>query len=153
MVTAPTLGEVRELLDEIVDPEISALTIADLGVLRGVARDEDGTLRVTVTPTYSGCPAMDLIRSQIASVLEAAGVERFEVETVYSPAWTTDWMTPDARRKLEETGIAPPSSGPVLCPQCRSESTHVVSPFGSTACKALMVCDSCGEPFDLFKEH
>lgn len=141
------------LLDEIVDPEIPALTISDLGVLRGVSRDDDGTVRVTITPTYSGCPAMDLIRSQIASVLEGAGVADFAIDTVYAPAWTTDWMTPEARRKLEGTGIAPPSPSQVLCPQCRSPETHVVSQFGSTACKALMVCDSCGEPFDLFKEH
>ena len=151
-------NRVRYLLDEVVDPEIPVLTIADIGILRGVAVAGDEVV-VTITPTYTGCPAMDLIRSQIRSVLSAAGAREVRIETVFSPPWTTDWMTLDAKRKLERSGIAAPggvTAGPVeppLCPRCRSTDTVVVSEFGSTACKALVVCSSCGEPFDLFKAH
>lgn len=150
---------VRELLDEVVDPEIPALSIADIGILRDVSVDEDGGVVVLVTPTYSGCPAMDLIRSQICSVLSGAGADDVRVEMVFSPAWTTDWMSEHARVELQRSGIAPPGPGlsggdaRPLCPRCRSAETEVVSEFGSTACKALVVCTSCGEPFDLFKEH
>lgn len=144
-----SVDEVRRLLDEVVDPEIPVLTIADLGIVRDVASDERGVV-VTITPTYSGCPAMDLIRTQIRSVLEAAGAATVQVDTVFAPAWTTAWMSVEARRKLEESGIAAP--GRPLCPRCRSQQAKVVSEFGSTACKALLVCTSCGEPFDLFKE-
>ncbi|RPI26058.1 MAG: phenylacetate-CoA oxygenase subunit PaaJ [Actinobacteria bacterium] len=152
MVSAVLSPErVRLLLDEVVDPEIPVLSIADIGILRGVAVDDEGRVTVTITPTYSGCPAMDLIRSQIRSVLAQAGAAEVTIATAFSPAWTTDWLTPEARRKLEESAIAPP--GEPLCPRCRSAETRVVSEFGSTACKALLVCSSCGEPFDLFKEH
>lgn len=142
---------VEELLAEVVDPEIPVLTIADLGVLRGVSVD-DGHVTVTITPTYSGCPALGVIEEDIVAVLNAAGYDRVSVNTVYKPTWTTEWMNEDARRKLDDYGIAPPSTqGPVLCPQCSEADTSVVSLFGSTACKALMVCGSCGEPFDHFK--
>ncbi len=162
MVTVATNDQVRLLLDEVVDPEIPVLTIADLGVLRDVAVSE-GSVLVTITPTYSGCPAMDLIRSEIASTLEANGFSDYSIETVFSPAWTTDWMTEEAKVKLRDYGIAGPApvepvvSGigyqvsAAVCPLCRSDETRMVSEFGSTACKALMVCSSCGEPFDLFK--
>ena len=142
---------VEELLAEVVDPEIPVLTIADLGVLRDVGVD-DGAVTVTITPTYSGCPALGVIEEDIVAVLTVAGFDRVTVNTVYSPAWTTDWMTESARQKLNEYGIAPPTANePVLCPQCSAGDTTVVSLFGSTACKALMVCGECGEPFDHFK--
>ena len=163
---APAIGpaaaldaeEVRRVLGRVVDPEIPVVTIEELGILRGVGI-EDGTVVVTITPTYSGCPAMDMIRQEIAGVLAAHGIDRVEVRTTFSPAWSTDWITPAARDKLEAFGIAPPHPArdagqrpPVLCPRCRAEETHVVAEFGSTACKALMVCERCGEPFDRFKE-
>jgi ring-1,2-phenylacetyl-CoA epoxidase subunit PaaD len=146
----------EELLAEVVDPEIPVLTIAELGMLRDVSVAADGQIMVTITPTYSGCPALAVIEEDIRAVLRKAGFEHVVVNTVFSPAWTTDWMSGDARRKLNEYGIAPP--GPaggeqqaVLCPRCSAATTSTVSPFGSTACKALMVCSACGEPFDYFK--
>ena len=111
---------------------------------------------VTITPTYSGCPAMDAIRDDVAAALRRAGCPDAEVRTVLAPAWTTDWITEEGRDKLAAFGIAPPralqATAPVLCPRCRSTHTRTVSEFGSTACKALAVCQSCGEPFDRFKE-
>ena len=158
MAAPATAESLRALLDDVLDPEIPVLTIADLGILRSVAIDPERGVVVTIPPTYSGCPAMDLIRRQIESILEGAGCDRFEVRTVFSPAWTTDWMTAEAKDKLASFGIAPPGPtallerGPVLCPRCAASSTRTVSQFGSTACKARMVCDQCGEPFDYFKE-
>lgn len=140
----------------VADPEIPVLTIADLGIVRDVEVEGDG-VTVTITPTYSGCPAMTVIQTDIVTALEAAGFRQVDVRTVYSPAWTTDWMTEAGKEKLLAFGIAPPhavGSGerpPVLCPRCRS-TARLVSEFGSTACKALMVCSHCGEPFDYFKE-
>jgi ring-1,2-phenylacetyl-CoA epoxidase subunit PaaD len=155
MVTAVTLAVsdvVRRALAGVVDPEIPALTIEDMGILRGAIETATG-VTVTITPTYSGCPAMGTIRADIVAALQAVGVRHVEVETVLSPAWTTDWMTSDARRRLEESGIAGPSAPEdARCPQCRAGSPRTISEFGSTACKALMVCSACGEPFDLFKE-
>lgn len=144
---------VEELLTQVVDPEIPVLSIADLGVLRGVAV-ADGAVTVTITPTYSGCPALGVIEEDIVSVLTAAGYDRVTVDIVFNPAWTTDWISDDARRKLNGFGIAPPAAAetdPIICPQCSGAETKVVSLFGSTACKALMVCGECGEPFDYFK--
>ncbi|MEX2654029.1 MAG: 1,2-phenylacetyl-CoA epoxidase subunit PaaD [Acidimicrobiia bacterium] len=155
MVTA-TLRSARHALEKVTDPEIPVLTVEDLGIIRDVEVDGDH-VTVTITPTYSGCPAMDVIRSDITDALEAVGFRQVDVRTVYAPAWTTDWMTESGKQKLEAFGIAPPhpvGSGerpPVLCPRCR-HSARTVSEFGSTACKALMVCTSCGEPFDYFKE-
>ena len=154
--TDDDLDALRAVLQQVVDPEIPVLTIDDIGILRDVHL-EDGTVVVTITPTYSGCPAMDLIKDEITAALNAAGYGAVDIRTVYSPAWTTDWMSPDAKRKLNEYGIAPPHAAgaarqPVLCPRCTSDTTHVVSEFGSTACKALLVCDACSEPFDYFKE-
>jgi ring-1,2-phenylacetyl-CoA epoxidase subunit PaaD len=145
----------EELLAEVVDPEIPVLTIADLGMVRSISEDDDGGITVTITPTYSGCPALGVIEEDIVAVMTKAGYDRVTVNTVFSPAWTTDWMTEDAKRKLKDYGIAPPGAveaepAPVLCPRC-SGSAKLVSEFGSTACKALMVCTSCGEPFDHFK--
>jgi ring-1,2-phenylacetyl-CoA epoxidase subunit PaaD len=153
MVTATTLDRV---LGAVVDPEIPVLSIADLGILRDATVTEDGAVTVTITPTYSGCPAMGVIEEDIRTALADAGYDRVTVRTTFSPAWTTDWMTDDARRRLAEYGIAPPErtsapSAPVVCPQCSAGETRLVSEFGSTACKALMVCSRCGEPFDHFK--
>jgi ring-1,2-phenylacetyl-CoA epoxidase subunit PaaD len=146
----------------VVDPEIPVLTIADLGVLRDVAVS-DGCVEVAITPTYSGCPAMNMIALEIELALERAGFRDSKVRTVLSPAWTTDWMSEAGRRKLREYGIAPPRAASsrralfgieqVACPQCGSEDTEVLSEFGSTACKALWRCKSCREPFDYFKCH
>jgi ring-1,2-phenylacetyl-CoA epoxidase subunit PaaD len=146
----------------VVDPEIPVLTIADLGVLREV-RVSDGHVEVAITPTYSGCPAMNMIALEIELALERAGIARPEIRTVLSPAWTTDWMSEAGRRKLSEYGIAPPQASSsrralfgeqnVACPQCGSDNTEVLSEFGSTSCKALWRCKACREPFDYFKCH
>lgn len=154
-----TVEVVRRLLDGVPDPEIPVITIADLGILRDVGVDA-GRVTVTITPTYSGCPAMQAIREDIVARLGEAGYADVEVRTVLSPAWTTDWITPRGRQALADFGIAPPgpaSAGPVLlalsvrCPQCGSPDTRELSHFGSTACKALYQCRSCREPFDSFK--
>ena len=143
---------VARALDTVVDPEIPVLTIADLGIIRSVDIDGD-SINVTITPTYSGCPAMRQIEDDIVSALRKAGAVSVEVETVYLPAWSTDWITEEGRRKLNEFGIAPPvAEADVVCPRCSTGSPRMVARFGSTACKALMVCSACGEPFDYFKE-
>ena len=146
----------------VVDPEIPVLTIADLGVLRDVAVT-GGRVEVAITPTYSGCPAMNMIALEIELALEREGFGRPKVRTVLSPAWTTDWMSEPGRQKLKEYGIAPPQAGSgrralfgvqqVACPQCGSIDTQVLSEFGSTSCKALWRCNTCREPFDYFKCH
>ncbi len=152
----------------VADPEVPVLTIEDLGVLRAVSIEErDGRerVRVDITPTYSGCPAIDAIRDDVVLALTAGGFECVEVRLVLSPAWTTDWMSEAGKHKLAEYGIAPPNgraavaraSGPVRvslavrCPQCGSLDTREVSRFGSTSCKALYECRACLEPFDHFK--
>ena len=167
MVTAvPNDADLRQrawdAAASVVDPEIPVLTIADLGVLRDVTVS-DGRVDVAITPTYSGCPAMNMIALEIELALEREGIHDSKVRTVLSPAWTTDWMSEDGRRKLKAYGIAPPQAGSgrralfgvqqVACPQCGSENTEVLSEFGSTSCKALWRCKSCREPFDYFKCH
>lgn len=147
---------------QVVDPEIPVLTIADLGVLRDVVVS-DGHVEVSITPTYSGCPAMNMIALEIGLALEREGIRQPKIRTVLSPAWTTDWMSDDGRRKLREYGIAPPETTGgrralfgeqhVACPQCGSSDTELLSEFGSTSCKALWRCRSCREPFDYFKCH
>lgn len=143
------------------DPEVPVLTIEDLGVLRAVTRNEDG-IEVTITPTYSGCPAMDMIALQVDLALEKAGITRRKVRLLLSPAWTTDWMSEAGKEKLRAYGIAPPVGKAkgraalfgveaVACPHCGSAETERVSEFGSTACKAHWRCLSCREPFDYFK--
>ncbi|HEX8665285.1 MAG TPA: 1,2-phenylacetyl-CoA epoxidase subunit PaaD [Beijerinckiaceae bacterium] len=144
----------------VLDPEVPVLTIADLGVLRGVEVAADGAVEVAITPTYSGCPAMDMIALEVELALEKAGIPG-RVRTVLSPAWTTDWMTEEGRRKLEDYGIAPPAPKAsrralfgieaVACPRCGSADTEELAAFGSTACKALWRCRACREPFDEFK--
>lgn len=155
----PELAALWELLEEVKDPEIPVLSLRDLGILRGVHRDA-GQLRVVITPTYSGCPAMRAIEDELRAVLARAGHARVAVETRLSPAWTTDWMTPQGREKLRAYGIAPPVAADpedpeqeplVGCPHCGSADTRRVSEFGSTACKALYQCQACREPFDYFK--
>lgn len=151
-MTGVDISTARRVVSSVVDPEIPTLTIQEMGILRSV-EERPGGVKVVITPTYSGCPAMTQIEEDIRSALATVGAGHVEIETVYSPAWTTDWMTADARRKLEESSIAPPSlPAEALCPRCRASEPIVLSEFGTTACKALMVCASCKEPFDLFKE-
>jgi ring-1,2-phenylacetyl-CoA epoxidase subunit PaaD len=157
-----TTNAIWDTAATVLDPEVPVLTIEDLGVLRS-AELVDGRAHVTITPTYSGCPAMDAIREDVVSALARAGYPDARVDLVLAPAWTTDWMSEDGKRKLEEYGIAPPSgraavsSGPirlslsVKCPQCGSLDTRETSRFGSTSCKALYTCNACQEPFDYFK--
>lgn len=155
----PALRAVWTLLEAVKDPEIPVLSLNDLGILRGIHR-EGPRLRVVITPTYSGCPAMRAIEDEVLQVLRAAGYGEVSVETRLAPAWTTDWMSDDARERLRAYGIAPPQPAvagseeqdPVVaCPQCGSGNTKRVSEFGSTACKALYQCADCREPFDYFK--
>jgi ring-1,2-phenylacetyl-CoA epoxidase subunit PaaD len=168
MVSAmPENSELRrrawEAAAGVVDPEIPVLTIADLGVLREVAIKHDGGVEVTITPTYSGCPAMNMIALEIELALAREGFAGAKVRTVLSPAWTTDWMSEEGRRKLRDYGIAPPQPSAsrrglfgieqVTCPQCGSADTELLAEFGSTSCKALWRCKSCREPFDYFKCH
>lgn len=159
--TDEAAARVWDVAATVLDPEVPVLTIEDLGVLRG-AELVDGRARVTITPTYSGCPAMDTIRDDIVHALREAGYDDPVVELVLSPAWTTDWMSEEGKRKLAEYGIAAPTgraavSGPVRvamsvkCPQCGSLKTRELSRFGSTSCKALYSCQECLEPFDYFK--
>jgi len=167
MVTAtPSDADLRrrawDAAARVVDPEIPVLTIADLGVLREVDVS-DGHVEVAITPTYSGCPAMNMIALEIELALEREGFAKPKIRTVLSPAWTTDWMSEDGRRKLRDYGIAPPQPASsrralfgvqeVACPQCGSMNTELLSEFGSTSCKALWRCKACREPFDYFKCH
>ena len=140
----------RRAAASVADPEIPTVTIEDIGVLRGVAVEE-GRVVVSITPTYSGCPAMEVIRRDVEQALATAGIPDAEVRTVLSPAWTTAWVTERGRRRLAAAGTAPPGEPP-RCPRCRAPEPRTVSEFGTTACKALLVCSECGEPFDLFKE-
>jgi ring-1,2-phenylacetyl-CoA epoxidase subunit PaaD len=161
----PTAADERAIWDiaaTVVDPEVPVLTIEDLGVLRRVSIAEN-RVTVEITPTYSGCPAVDAIRDDIVSALGAAGYGNVVVRQVLAPAWTTDWMSAAGRSKLEEFGIAAPvarGTGGTInlglgirCPHCGSLHTRELSRFGSTSCKALYVCQRCQEPFDYFKDH
>jgi len=143
------LGEVWDLLDQVKDPEIPVLSLWDLGVLTDIEMTGDG-IQVIITPTYSGCPAMDVMRSDVDAALRAAGFENFSINTRLAPAWSTDMMSPEGRDKLRDYGIAPPADN--SCPHCGSSNTRNVSEFGSTACKALYQCRDCNEPFDYFKK-
>ncbi|PZF80726.1 1,2-phenylacetyl-CoA epoxidase subunit PaaD [Jiangella anatolica] len=149
---------VREVVAAVQDPELPVVTIEQLGILRDVRVDDDGAVTVDITPTYSGCPAMDAIRADIVAALAENGVDDVDVRTVLAPAWSTDWITPDGRAALADAGIAPPHPAgtvaltlTVRCPHCGSPDTRELSRFGSTACKALWVCRSCQEPFDHVK--
>ncbi len=154
-------AEIWQILETVMDPEVPVLSVVDLGVIRAV--DVEGKqIKVTITPTYTGCPAMDMIAMQIRMALIAAGYEP-TIKTILSPAWTTDWMTEKGKQQLQAYGIAPPVGKSmdaayledlvVPCPQCQSTHTVLVSQFGSTACKALFKCEECKEPFDYFKCH
>lgn len=160
-------ARVWDIAAQVPDPEIPVISIADLGILRA-AKDDNGAAVVTITPTYSGCPAMDHITGDVADALKAAGYEDVHVDLVLQPAWTTDWITEEGRKNLRDYGIAPPTgkasvSGPVPltlappkpveCPRCGSKDTSKLAQFGSTSCKALYSCKSCFEPFDYFKVH
>jgi ring-1,2-phenylacetyl-CoA epoxidase subunit PaaD len=160
------LAQLTALVAAVPDPEIPALTLADLGILRRVHRDpQDGQLLVEITPTYSGCPATQTIRDDIAATLKQAGVSNARITIVLQPAWTTDWITQAGHEKLRNYGIAPPACSAaqltqalhfvapasIACPQCGSKQTERLSEFGSTPCKALYRCLACREPFDYFK--
>jgi ring-1,2-phenylacetyl-CoA epoxidase subunit PaaD len=156
------LDRAREALSTVTDPEIPVLTLDDLGVIRRVEIEEGGAVAVDITPTYSGCPAMAAMALDLHAALAAAGFPDARIRTVLSPAWTTDWMSAEGRRKLSDYGIAPPAAkasrralfgedDALACPRCASLSTTKISEFGSTACKALWRCEACLEPFDAFK--
>ncbi len=159
--TAHIENHLIPVLETVSDPEIPVLTVLDLGVIRE-AVEKDGVVHIKLTPTYSGCPAMDVISDDLKAAFSEIGKE-VKVELILSPAWSTDWISETGMRKMEEYGIARPLSETsdkdvllgnkklVKCPQCGSTNTHLVSQFGSTACKALFKCDDCQEPFDYFK--
>lgn len=157
-------------LETVTDPEVPVLSVVDLGIIRNVSveaiGEENYKAIITITPTYSGCPAMDVIAMNIRMVLLAAGCKEIEIKQVLSPAWTTEWMSAEGKDKLKAYGIAPPQykqavctpdafqqEEAIQCPQCNSWHTTLVSQFGSTACKALYKCEDCKEPFDYFKCH
>jgi ring-1,2-phenylacetyl-CoA epoxidase subunit PaaD len=178
---SPTLNQVWNWLEEVADPEIPVLSVVDLGIVRDLSWDQDqdeSKLVVTITPTYSGCPAIAVIRQDIAAALRERGIANVQIRTQLSPAWTTDWLSEKGRLRLREYGIAPPRqsypdvedtqtatagcsfayaedkvAGAIECPRCGSKTTRMVSQFGSTPCKAFYVCDICQEPFDYFKCH
>lgn len=169
MMSAATERTARAwvVLDAVPDPEVPVLSVRDLGMVRGVDLADDGTLDVVLTPTYSGCPATEMIERSVIEALDAAGLGPVRVTLRRAPAWTTDWISDEGRRKLREYGIAPPThvvgeAVPIRmvrgaavpapsCPHCGSADTEQISAFGSTACKALWRCRTCGEPFDYFK--
>ena len=157
--------EIWEWLEAVKDPEVPVLSVIDLGVVRDISI-EGQTVNVTITPTYSGCPAMKVIEDDIIATVKKNGISDVVVNTIVSPAWTTDWLSEAGRKKLFEYGIAPPERGQaspdkgflfaegpknIQCPNCKSRNTMLKSQFGSTACKALYICNDCLEPFDYFK--
>lgn len=149
-------SQIEEILDEVKDPEIPVISIADLGILRDVKVGEDGFIEVVITPTYTGCPAMMEIERDINNALKKEGINDFKITTVLSPAWSTDLMTEEGKARLKEYGIAPPNptnEEDIECPNCGSRNTKLLSQFGSTACKSLFKCNDCLEPFDYFKCH
>ena len=160
MVTESTISNKRiwQILEQVIDPEVPVLTITDLGIVRDVIINNspsgDGGIEVIITPTYTGCPAMDMIAMNIKLALIENGYRNIKITSVLSPAWTTDWMSEEGKRKLKEYGIAPPNKKNIIhCPQCCSSNIKLISEFGSTACKALYQCNDCKEPFDYFKCH
>lgn len=148
----PILETVWEWLSAVPDPEIPVISLTDLGIIRDVQWQGD-TLEVTVTPTYSGCPATSIINLDIETALRDKGIEKLSLKRQLSPAWTTDWLSESGKAKLEDYGIAPPqpAGGPQHCPRCKSTKVERISQFGSTPCKAQWRCQSCLEPFDYFK--
>jgi len=165
VATKISIQKIWQLLEEVPDPEVPVLSVIDLGIIRDVKVNEND-LEVIITPTYSGCPAMDMITMNIKLALIEHGYNNVKVTSVLSPAWTTDWMSEEGKQKLKEYGIAPPNPKQqvcdenlfapheaVQCPHCDSWHTRRISEFGSTACKALYQCNDCKEPFDYFKCH
>lgn len=152
VTTRPAINDFWSWLDEVPDPEIPVISVVDLGIVREVAWQGE-TLEVTVTPTYSGCPATSVISFEIESALRSRGVEQVRLRTQIAPPWTTDWLSDKGRKKLEAYGIAPPrpAGGPERCPLCKSPDVARISQFGSTPCKAQWRCNDCLEPFDYFK--
>jgi ring-1,2-phenylacetyl-CoA epoxidase subunit PaaD len=162
-----SVQKIWSILEEVCDPEVPVLSVIDLGIIREVKKvNEEEGIEVVITPTYSGCPAMDVIRMNIRMVLLQHGFKNVEITTILSPAWTTDWMTDAGKQKLKVYGIAPPNpkqqvcntqlfaeDEAVQCPHCHSYNTRRISEFGSTACKSLFQCNNCQEPFDYFKCH
>ncbi|MEI9806503.1 MAG: 1,2-phenylacetyl-CoA epoxidase subunit PaaD [Bacteroidota bacterium] len=157
---------IRHILQTVYDPEIPVLSVIDLGIIREIRFDSADNAAIIITPTYSGCPAMDVISMNIKMAMLSHGFKHVTVSQVLSPAWTTDWMSEEGKKKLKEYGIAPPNpkqqvcntalfaaDEAIQCPHCNSYHTHRISEFGSTACKSLYQCDDCREPFDYFKCH
>jgi ring-1,2-phenylacetyl-CoA epoxidase subunit PaaD len=157
------IEKIYKILDTVLDPEVPVLSVIDLGIIRGI-EIVDGIAVIKITPTYTGCPAMQMIEMQIKAALTQEGIPH-KIETILSPAWTTDWMSETGKLKLKEYGIAPPmrhasvsvglfeDEDAISCPRCESTNTKKISEFGSTACKALYQCQDCKEPFDYFKCH
>lgn len=155
--------DIFNLLSEIPDPEIPVISIIELGVIRNVEIINNSTISLKITPTYSGCPAMKQIEDDVRKKLSENGFTTIDIKTIFSPPWTTDWITPEAKEKLRKYGIAPPENSTedkswltgkekkIACPRCKSLNTKLISQFGSTACKALYQCQECLEPFDYFK--
>lgn len=164
--TRPTTAQISAWLEDVADPEIPVISVVDLGIVRGVRWEEDD-LVVTLTPTYSGCPALRVIEEEIRLCLRRHGIDALRLETRLAPAWTTDWLSERGRQALQACDIVPPAQQAidvsgiarrrarpvVVCPRCGSRNTALVSQFGSTACKALYKCNECLEPFDYFKSH
>jgi ring-1,2-phenylacetyl-CoA epoxidase subunit PaaD len=160
-----TKEKILSILETVTDPEVPVLSVIDLGIVRDVVLHNEDEVEVIITPTYSGCPAMDVITMNIRIALSTLGFINIKITNALSPAWTTDWMSEEGKQKLKDYGIAPPTpkqqvcneklfaEEAIPCPHCNSWHTHRVSEFGSTACKALYVCDDCKEPFDYFKCH
>ena len=162
--TRLTRDAILAILDSVMDPEVPVLSVRELGIVRDVSLDAGGAVTVVVTPTYSGCPAIRVIEEDITTALHEAGIGEVRIQTVYSPAWTSDWIPDSARAKLKAYGIAPPDATIATdlvqllraprtpqCPYCDSRDTEVRSEFGSTACKSICWCRSCGQPFEEFK--
>ena len=158
--------KIWNVLETVTDPEVPVLSIIDLGIVRDVEIESSNKIKITITPTYTGCPAMDVINMNIRMVLLEHGYKNVEIKNVLSPAWTTDWMSEAGKQKLKAYGIAPPNPKQIVCtidafqeeeaiqcPHCNSYNTQLISRFGSTACKALYKCNNCFEPFDYFKCH
>ena len=163
-MTAKRTEDIYNWLEQVKDPEVPVLSILDLGIVREVAVGDDQSITITITPTYSGCPAMDVIGQQIRMALAGRGFTQIKIELQLKPAWTTDWMTETGKQKLKAYGIAPPqrlAKNPLAlfeddiipCPNCDSTDTDLVSNFGATSCKALYKCNACHEPFEHFKCH
>lgn len=156
--------DILQILQTIADPEVPVLSIIDLGIIRDVIIENDANITIVITPTYSGCPAMDVIGMQIRMLLLSHGFEKVNIETKLNPAWTTDWMSHQGKEKLLAYGIAPPTrksydtlalfeEDDVACPKCYSKDTYLVSKFGATSCKSMYKCNACLEPFEHFKCH